>query len=57
MVRALLCCEVIRKGAHFACKPMARKRQIREFLASAKRRHRRLIFAQKLILKRESGRG
>ena len=38
MVRALLCCEVIRKGAHFACKPMARKRQIREFLASAERR-------------------
>ena len=38
MVRALLCCEVIRKGAHFACKPMARKRQIREFLASAEHR-------------------
>ena len=57
MVRALLCCEVIRKGAHFACKPMARKRQIREFLASAERRYRRLIFAQKSALKRESGSG
>ena len=57
MVRALLCCEVIRKGAHFACKPMARKRQIREFLASAEHRERRFIFAQKTVLKSESGRG
>ena len=31
MTRVLLCCEVIRKGAHSACKPMARKRQIRIF--------------------------
>ena len=57
MVRALLCCEVIRKGAHFACKPMARKRQIREFLASAEHRQQRFIFAQKTTLRRESGSG
>ena len=57
MVRALLCCEVIRKGEHFACKPMARKRQIREFLASAEHRKQRLIFAQKTVLKSKSGRG
>jgi hypothetical protein len=53
MVSALLCCGVIRKGAHFACKTMARKRQIREFLASAERRYRRVIFAQETTLKKE----
>ena len=53
MVRALMYCEVTRKGAHFACKPMARKRQIREFLASAERRYRCLIFAQETTLKKE----
>jgi hypothetical protein len=41
---------VARRGAHFACKVMARKRQIREFLASAERRWRRSIFAQKTAL-------
>jgi hypothetical protein len=44
---------VARRGAHFACKATARKRQIREFLATVAGRYRRPIFAQKAAGKSE----
>ena len=47
MVGAQRSIDVSKRGAHFASKPIARKQQIREFLASAERRYGRPIFAQK----------
>jgi hypothetical protein len=38
MMRAQLLIDVAKRGAHFALKCVARKRQISEFLATAERR-------------------